>query len=85
MPKTEDLIAKVGWVVERSEAIDPEDDKVSYSLVFVIDRDSEFMSQMRIETDDKEFFARFVINEEYDLSFLKKEKAGQPKLITRTN
>jgi hypothetical protein len=78
--RVEALAEKVGLVVEKTEIVDPEDGNVLYSVIFILDKESEHDYHLRLQTDDYEFFQRFVINQEYRMTFLKWEK-DQPKLV----
>ena len=74
-----------GLVVERIERVDPEDHSIGYSLMFVVVDDelegSEHSSTFQIETDNKTFFNRFAIHEEYALSFLAEVKSAPLSVV----
>lgn len=70
MSKVEELTEKMGLVIERTEEVDPEEG-VTYAVLFLLDKGDEHNSTLRLRTDDEEFFDRFQINVEYQMSFLK--------------
>ena len=64
-------------VVEKSEVLDPEDMDVDLRIVFVAGiGEGEKSVTITMSTEDREFFVKFTVGEEYNMGFLKDTKAA---------
>ena len=85
----ESLYDKSAKVVQKAEALDPDDNSVDYEVILLLDEfthgKKRHHTTLIIRTDDKVFYDKFTLGKDVDMKMLEKEGKLKPFPKSKAN